>query len=169
VEVEVRVSEVPEELLPGEHPVAYACRLSADKCAAVAGEARAGGDQRPVLAADTIVVLDGEVLEKPAHREEARAMIQALAGRGHEVVTAYCLDSPNDKITQAITTRVIFRHLSGQEIEAYLDGEEWRDKAGAYGIQGMAAHMALEVHGSYTNVVGLPLAQVMMALKELRR
>ena len=162
------MSDVPEQQLPGEAPVEYARRLSRDKCEAVARATRERGDERPVLAADTIVVFDGTVLEKPRHRDEAREMILSLAGQEHEVITAFCLDGAGSRTVQAVTTRVIFRPLSGEEVEAYLEGGEWRDKAGAYGIQGMAAHMALEVHGSYTNVVGLPLAQVMVALKELQ-
>ena len=166
VAVEVRPSDVPEDRLPGEAPVTYALRMAREKCAAVAEAALASGDQRPVLAADTIVVLDDRVLGKPAHRREAAGMIQDLAGRGHEVVTAYCLRRGDEEVSEAVTTEVIFRPLSSREIEAYLDGEEWSDKAGAYGIQGKAAHMAREVRGSYTNVVGLPLAQVIEALKQ---
>ena len=167
ITVDVQPSQIPEERRADEAPVDYALRMALEKCEAVAAAAHASGDRRPVLGADTIVVLDGQVLGKPTDRQDASTMISSLSGRAHEVVTAYCLRHGERQVLEAVTTEVRFRALSSTEIAHYLDGGEWRDKAGAYGIQGQAAHMAREVHGSYSNVVGLPLAQVVEALKRV--
>ena len=91
-------------------------------------------------------------------------MIQALAGRDHQVITAFCLIHDRGEIRDEVITRVTFRPLNQRDIEQYLDAGEWTDKAGGYGIQGRAAQMVLRIEGSYTNVVGLPLAEVVVAM-----
>ena len=165
VALEVDPSEVDETLRPGEEPRAYARRMAYEKRHEGAARRADAAQGRPVLAADTIVVVQGRVLGKPADRPAARRMIRSLAGGEHEVITGCCLMLEGaPRWQEVVVTGVLFRELTDQEIERYLDRGEWGDKAGAYGIQGAAAHMVNAVHGSYTNVVGLPLAQVVAAL-----
>lgn len=167
---EVDPSQADERLLPGEEPRAYTRRVAGDKCAEVAARRRSAGDDRLVLAADTTVAVDGLILGKPDGREGAGAMIRALEGREHRVITGYCLRGPREReVRDEVVTRVVFRSLTEEEIEAYLDIARWGDKAGGYAIQGSAAHMVSAVYGSYTNVVGLPLAEVVAALRAVCR
>ncbi len=123
-----------------------------------------------ILCADTIVVLGEEVLEKPHGPAEARAMLEKLSGRIHEVLSAFCIydtqDGEHTRILRLVTTAVKFRHLSPQDINFYLSTQEPFDKAGAYGIQGVGGFLIEKIEGSYSNVVGLPLAEL---LEELRR
>jgi septum formation protein len=118
-----------------------------------------------VLAADTIVSVGRKVFGKPQHMEEAAAMLQRLSGRGHRVLTAVCLITPEDKVrVRIVDTRVRFKNLSRSEIEAYIASREWRGKAGGYAIQGLAGCFVQKISGSYTNVVGLPLTEVVAML-----
>ena len=161
---EVRVTDVPEEPLDGEEPSEHARRLARDK-------ARAASLVAPhalALGADTIVVLDGEILGKPRDRADAAAMLARLSGRTHEVLTGFALAAGGNVRTSAVVrTEVDFRVLGAHEIEAYVASGEPLDKAGAYGIQGGAAAFVPAIRGSYTNVVGLPLVEVLGALFEL--
>lgn len=122
-----------------------------------------------VLGADTVVVLEGRVLGKPRNANEARSMLENLSAKTHEVTSAICLVHQSNRFqrAQAVTSRVLFRSLSAREIEAYIRTGEPLDKAGAYGIQGMGACMVQAVSGSYTNVVGLPLCEILEWLLEL--
>lgn len=166
LQFEVIPSDVPEDALPGEEPERYVARVARDKCRAVLELVRAAGDLRPVLAADTVVVVDRAIIGKPLDRDDARAMLQTLSGREHVVLTGFYICAADDRITeQVVATRVRFRSLDQAEVEAYLDAGEWQDKAGAYAIQGGAAKMVLAINGSYTNVVGLPVAEVVVALR----
>lgn len=150
------VDESPRE---GEPAAAYVARLAADKAQAVAA-ARAG-DGRPVLGADTAVVVDAEILGKPADEAEAARMLARLQGRDHDVLTGVALLSPQAPPRVAVErTRVTVQPMTADEIAAYLATGEWRDKAGAYGIQGAMARHIQAISGSYTTVVGLPVALV---------
>jgi septum formation protein len=124
-----------------------------------------------VLVADTIVIApDGRVLGKPKTDEEAREMIARLEGATHEVATRFALsavDSGRAVLARTVTTRVSFRRLVSSEIDAYVASAEGRDKAGAYAIQGRAAAFIESIEGSYTNVVGLPLCEVVVAMRSL--
>jgi len=132
------------------------------KALAVAG--RAAG-RAVVLSADTVVVLEGQILGKPSGPEEAGRMLAALSGRTHEVLSGFCLVKGGEVVEEeAVATGVEFRSLSRAEIEAYVAGGSPLDKAGGYGIQDLGGGLARIVRGSYTNVVGLPLAQVIEAL-----
>lgn len=163
---EVRASDLPEDPLPDESPLAYAARMAREKAWDVARRRRVQGDRRPVLGADTIVVKDGEVLGKPESRDQARSMLARLSGARHEVITAFCVVHADGHAHQeAITTEVCFKELDPAEIEAYLDSGEWRDKAGSYAVQGRAAYIVRSLAGSYTNVVGLPLCEAVEALE----
>jgi septum formation protein len=114
-----------------------------------------------VLAADTIVAVGRRILVKPRFIEEAVAALQLLSGRSHRVLTALCLIAPDDRVRlKIVDTRVRFKRLSKEEIEAYIASREWRGKAGGYAIQGLAGCFVQKLSGSYTNVVGLPLTEV---------
>ncbi len=161
----VEPSQADESPHPGEDAAAYARRVATEKAREVATRARARGDARPVLAADTTVVVDGELLGKPRDQAEARSMLERLSGRPHQVITGTCLiDAGGAELTDAIFTEVRFRALEEEDLARYLASGEWRDKAGAYAIQGHAACLVSSICGSYTNVVGLPLAEVVEAL-----
>lgn len=151
--------DVDETWRAPEAPVAYARRLAREKAEAVAATLDA---PRVVLGADTIVWFDDEPIGKPVDREDARAMLSRLAsGRPHRVTTAVAILAPDRELLVVdITTTVHMRTLGPGELERYLDANEWTDKAGGYAIQGGAASFVSRINGSYTNVVGLPLAEV---------
>ena len=125
-----------------------------------------------VLAADTTVFVEDEILGKPADDDDARRMIRALSGRPHVVATAFVLGDPPAHraavlVEKTVETEVVFRALSQPEIEAYVATGEGRDKAGAYALQGRAGALVLRIAGSHTNVIGLPTAEVVMELRKL--
>jgi septum formation protein len=154
-------SDIPEEQQPGEGPIAFARRLAREKAEAVLRKLQSHAPVR-VLGADTIVVVDGQVLGKPQTADDARRMLQLLSGRTHEVVTAVCIITRNEQgsVTADLrhaTTVVRFHQLSESEISAYIATGEPLDKAGAYGIQGAASPFIAGYDGDYNNVVGLPV------------
>lgn len=161
---EVRPADVDETLLPGEDPHEAAERLARAKAAKVAGGAPAGA---VVLAADTIVVLDGEALGKPRDAEDARRMLRALRGRSHDVVTGVALARDGRLVSGRETTEVVFAPMTDEEVDAYVASGEPADKAGAYGIQGKAAAFIERIEGSYSGVMGLPLFETAELLKEM--
>jgi septum formation protein len=119
---------------------------------------------RPILGVDTTVVCAGRVHGKPKNADEAAAMLDALAGTTHEVVSGLCLLTPAWEETHAETTRVTFRPLTARDIAAYIATGEWRDRAGAYAIQGRGAGLVAGIEGDYLNVVGLPAALLIRLL-----
>jgi septum formation protein len=158
VRFEVRPAEIPEEPAPGEAPDAYVLRLAAAKAAVVWNALDAArSEPRPVLAADTAVVLDGRILGKPASPSEAEAMLEQLSGRTHEVLTAVSLRCGDRPETVLSAAEVRFRATTLAERRAYCATGEPFDKAGGYGIQGHAAVFVEQLRGSYSAVVGLPL------------
>ncbi len=151
----VRPASVDETPNPGERPRDLVRRLAREK--AEAG-ARNG---EWTLAADTIVVIEGEVLGKPADRTEARAMLKRLQGRWHLVLTGVALRPPDGDTLHAVeSTRVLFAELTPEQIDWYAETGEPDDKAGAYAVQGLGALFVSEIDGNYSNVVGLPLPTV---------
>jgi septum formation protein len=160
-----QIAPIDENALPGESPVAYVERLARAKGQAGLA-ALADTRDAVVLGADTAVVLDGQILGKPADRDEALATLSALSGRSHEVLTAVALVSRERVVSRVVTSRVTFRPLSQAEIEAYWASGEPQDKAGCYGIQGLAAVFVSQLHGSYSAVVGLPLCETAALLAE---
>ncbi|HEX3902423.1 MAG TPA: Maf family protein [Polyangia bacterium] len=164
--LEVVPADVDETPLPDEKPADYARRVAAAKCDAVADGLPADRGLA-VLGADTTVIIEETILGKPADDAEARAMLLRLAGRRHEVVTAYTLRFGARRLDRAVTTLVAMRALQPAEIDAYVASGEGRDKAGAYAVQGIAAAFVTELRGSLTNVVGLPLAEVLADLLAL--
>ncbi|HVV15929.1 MAG TPA: Maf family protein [Polyangia bacterium] len=164
--LEVLPASIDESVRPGEAAGDYARRIAGAKCDAVAdGAASARG--LPVLAADTTVVVDGAILGKPADDADGHAMLARLAGRRHEVVTAYAIRFGARRVDRAVTTVVAVRALQPAEIAAYVASGEGRDKAGGYAVQGIAAAFVTELRGSLTNVIGLPLAEVLADLQAL--
>jgi septum formation protein len=164
---EVIASHIDETPRDGEDPIDYARRMSLDKARAVAATV---DEARPILAADTIVHLpDGEprILGKPESADAARVMLARLGGRSHEVVTAYTLLYKGGERGRAVETEVTFRALEPAELEGYIGSREWMDKAGGYAVQGLAAAFVRAVRGSYTNIVGLPLCEVLEDLDAL--
>jgi septum formation protein len=157
--------DVDETPAPDEKARAYAQRLAAEK--GDAALARLGLQSAPILTADTVVVLGDNILGKPANQDEAAAMLRRLAGRRHEVITAYRAQFAGRMVERVVSTGVSFRSLDPAELRAYLDCGEWQGKAGAYAIQGIAGAFAIEVRGSFSNVVGLPLAEVIADLRAL--
>lgn len=164
ISFEVVPSHVPEVVRDGELPVAFAQRTARAKASEVA-ERRPG---RWILAADTVVVIDGRVLGKPDDARHAREMLRRLSGRTHEVVTAFVLMMPGSRHAtgQAVTTRVTFHPLSDETIDGYVASGEPFGKAGAYAIQGAGRALVAAWEGSWTNVVGLPIDEVRAALRK---
>lgn len=160
---DVSVADVDETPAEGESPAALVARLAAAKAEAVVPEA---GDAL-VVAADTVVVIDGKVLGKPSDDDEVRAMLRTLSGRSHEVLTGVHLRREERSATGVELTSVRFRALSRDEIEAYLRTGEPHDKAGAYAIQGAGGMFVESITGSDSNVIGLPLATVVRLAAEL--
>jgi septum formation protein len=159
---EVHPAHIPEERATGEAPLDYARRLAREKAQAVARRF----PQHYVLGADTIVLVDDKVLEKPRDAEDAARMLRLLSGRGHSVTTAVSLVSPvREADTRCETTQVFFRKIEDREISEYIAGGEPMDKAGAYAIQGGASRWTERIEGDYSNVVGLPLALVKEMLR----
>lgn len=149
-----------------ETPLMYVERLSKDKAqAGVSSLASSTAIEQsenkhiPVLGSDTIVVIDGVILEKPKDFEDAKRMLLALSGRQHQVMTAVTLATPDTTRTKTVITQVWFRTLSEQEIEQYWESGEPCDKAGSYGIQGSGGRFVSRIDGSYHAVMGLPLME----------
>ncbi|MEI2265331.1 Maf family protein [Erwinia sp. CGal63] len=164
-------TQVEEKKRPDEAAEAYVRRLAIEK--ALAGVAVAEQDL-PVLGADTIVVLNNEVLEKPLDEAGAAAMLAKLSGQTHQVMTAVALADRQQQLACLVTTDVTFRLLSKDDIATYIASGEPMDKAGAYGIQGLGGNFVRKINGSYHAVVGLPLVETaellsqFQALREVR-
>lgn len=156
----VRPAHVPEEQRASESPADYVRRLAEAKARAV----EAGGDQI-ILGADTVVVIDGQILEKPGSRADETRMLNLLSGREHDVITGVCLLGRGRIIVDTARTRVRFVRMTSREIEDYVVSGEPMDKAGAYAIQGLAAKFIDRIEGEYANVVGLPVALVYRLLQ----
>ncbi|MFH7321357.1 Maf family protein [Desulfurivibrio sp. D14AmB] len=159
----VRPAAIVEEPRPGEKPAAFAARLAEEKARAVAGH----GPGSWVLAADTVVAVADEILGKPADAAAAGAMLLRLSDRWHRVFSAFCLVRENEIHGEVVATEVRFASASPELIAAYVATGEPLDKAGAYGIQGLGGVLVREIRGSHSNVIGLPLAEVVAALLAL--
>lgn len=157
--------EVDESIAPGEAPPAYVSRLAAAKAGAGLQRSRAAGSARPVLAADTAVVIDGAILGKPRDRADALRMLRLLSGRTHEVFTAVALATPERLASVVSRSEVRFRDIAEAEAHAYWDTGEPRDKAGAYAIQGRGAVFVADLRGSHSGVMGLPLYETAQFLR----
>ena len=183
---DIVVTDVDESIRAGEQPELYVRRLAAEKSAAAVRRAGGGagggaegggpghgGRKGPphlapvILGADTVVVVDGEILGKPRDDAHAEAMLRLLSGKRHMVVTGISLRQGAYELGRVEQTSVFFRALSADEVAWYVASGEGRDKAGAYAIQGLASRFIPRIEGSYSNVVGLPLAAVAELLTSL--
>ena len=163
---DVRPSGIEENRLPGESPEDFARRLARDKARDVARKSAPGS---LVLGADTVVAINGEILEKPVDAADAARMLRMLSGQTHRVITGVCLV----RVPEAVlawtheTTLVTFRNLTEEEIGSYIESGEPFDKAGGYGIQGLASRFVPRIEGCYFNVVGLPIPLVYEILRSI--
>ena len=156
---------IKQEILPHESPRDHVQRLAEEKAESIAS-------LRPrqwIIGADTIVLVNGDVLGKPRDPSDARRMLRTISGRQHQVMTAFCIrnKSLGARSLGVVQTDVIIKELSSQEINAYISTGEPMDKAGAYGAQGIGSFLIREIRGSYTNVVGLPTREVVEELLQL--
>jgi septum formation protein len=160
---EVLPSNVDETLQEGETPAGHVRRLAAAKAGELADRYPAAW----VIGADTIVVINGEILGKPADESEARAMLGKLSGNNHRVFTGIAVmrKSGAVNLSEVVASEVIFKDISPAEMDWYVATDEPYDKAGAYAVQGGGAFFIREIHGSYTNVIGLPLCEAITLLK----
>jgi septum formation protein len=160
-------TEIDEIPVKGELPRALANRLAREKAQAALASVKIDEELRGsyVLAADTVVAVGRRVMPKADMLDEAAACLRMLSGRNHRVYTGICLVTPKEAFRQRLVeTRVRFKRLSNDDLEAYLASGEWRGKAGGYAIQGLAGTFVIKMVGSYTNVVGLPLYETMSLL-----
>jgi septum formation protein len=158
IEVIVQPANIPEQPRPGETPIAYSSRLAREKADQVPGDL--------VLGADTIVVLDDEILEKPADSDHALVILRKLAGRTHQVVTSVALKHGGLTRIRTDMTSVRFRPSTDEALRGYIATGEPMDKAGAYGIQGYGASLIERVEGDFFGVMGLPLRLVLDLLED---
>lgn len=161
----VVIADIPEQPQPNESPEAYVLRLAEAKARAAASQVTG----RWFIGADTTVVLGDQILEKPLDEVDAIRILSALSGQTHRVITAFALldRQTGHCYSQAVQTEVVFKDLSQREIAGYVKTGCPMDKAGAYAIQGGAAHFVREIRGSYTNVVGLPTCELMEVLNSV--
>jgi septum formation protein len=160
-------AEIDEIPLKGELPRALANRLAREKAQVALASAKIDDGLRGsyIVAADTVVAVGRRVMPKADMLEDAAACLRLLSGRNHRVYTGICLVTPKETFRQRLVeTRVRFKRLSGEDLEAYLASGEWRGKAGGYAIQGLAGTFVVKMVGSYTNVVGLPLYETLSLL-----
>lgn len=157
---EIRVSHVPEVHVSGESAESYVRRLARAKAEAIEAPGRI------VLGADTTVCVDGDILEKPRDGADAARMLRLLSGRWHDVMTGICLVRDGAHSVDCALTRVRFSDLGAEEIAAYIASGEPMDKAGGYGIQGLASKWVESIEGCYFNVVGLPVSLVWRRLQK---
>jgi septum formation protein len=167
--IRIAPADIPEHVQAGEAPLAYVSRIVDEKLRAVA--ARVTPPFSAVLVADTIVVIDGDVLGKPSDVADAERLLGRIAGRTHTVYTRYALsttDAPGAiKTARTVATEVTLRSASNDELRRYAASGEGLDKAGAYAAQGLGAFLIERIAGSYSNVVGLPACEVVLDLREL--
>lgn len=167
VQFQVIPSHIDEIQQADEGPEEFVLRLSQEKAAEVAQRSTISG--RWFIGSDTIVLCDDQILGKPENHNDSARMLRMLSGRSHQVVSGYAiLDRHNNRwIRRSITTDVTFRILTDHEISGYIASGEPADKAGSYAIQGLGSFMVTQINGSYSSVVGLPLAQIIDDLQQL--
>ncbi len=166
INFEVQPAHIPEDPLPGESAKECAERLAREKALAVARQRPDLRANDCVLGADTVVVVDGELLGKPSEAADAARMLRQLSGREHQVITGVCLAAGGQCSVASETTSVTMSEISEKEITDYVASGEPMDKAGAYAIQGIASRWIPRIEGDYSNVVGLPVALVWRMLRQ---
>jgi len=162
----IHPSNIEEKAVNVDEFEEFALNMATEKAKCVYDKLKDGW----ILGADTIVVIDGKLFGKPRNYQDAKNMLNVLSGREHTVITGFCIIDPSGEIShsESVTSKVNIRKLSEEEIDAYLATKEPFDKAGAYAVQGIGAFMIKSINGSYTNVVGLPLCEVIVALKKIK-
>ena len=160
----IYLSEVNEDINSKENPKKYCIRVAKNK----ALKALEKYPEESVLSADTIVFCGNKIFLKPKDKEEAKDFLTFFSGRKHNVLTCLCLAKKNSIKVKIVITKVTFKRLKKQEIEEYLSTNEWKDKAGAYAIQGYAEKFIKRINGSYSNIVGLPLFETFNILKSYK-
>ena len=163
----VRPADIDESVHAGEQPLVCVERLAREKAERVAAAETGGTDAAVIIAADTIVVIDDRILNKPLDVEDARRMLHALQARTHHVHTAVCVARGSRRVADVASVRVRFRPLSARETDAYIATGEPMDKAGAYGIQGFGATIVDHIDGDFFAVMGLPLVTLVRLLGEV--
>ena len=166
VEYEVKVADIDESMLPGESAQDYVCRIACSKAREVAAQLDRTQKSVPVLAADTTIELDGDIIGKPQDSEHCQCILRQLSGRDHQVLSAVALLHGERLDYRLSRNRVRFKSLSKAEIDAYCASPEPMDKAGAYAIQGRAAVFVEHLQGSYSAVMGLPLFETATLLRD---
>jgi septum formation protein len=166
ISCKVAPADICEDALPGEKPAEHVLRLSREKAQTAA--AKVSG--RFFIGADTVVILDGRIMGKPADEDDAFAMLSALSGRTHEVITGFTLLDRDSGVclSRSVQTEVTFKALAEKEIRDYIATGCPMDKAGAYAMQGGAVHFVRSISGSYTNVIGLPMAELYELLQSMQ-
>jgi septum formation protein len=168
VDFAVIAADVDESVQPGESPQDYVQRIAVEKArAGVSG--LAANDKKPVLAADTAVIVDQTIFGKPVNDDDARRMLKMLSGHSHQVMTAVALASENDLKTALSVSEVRFAAMTEAEIDWYIQTGEGRDKAGSYAVQGLGAIFIDQIQGSYSGIMGLPVretGQLLMQMSE---
>lgn len=168
VDFAVLAADVDESVKPGESPQDYVQRIAVEKArAGVSG--LAANDNKPVLAADTAVIVDQTIFGKPVNDDDARRMLKMLSGQSHQVMTAVALASENDLKTALSVSEVRFAAMTEAEIDWYIQTGEGRDKAGSYAVQGLGAIFIDQIQGSYSGIMGLPVretGQLLMQMSE---
>ena len=169
VDFAVLAADVDESVQPGESPQDYVQRIAVEKArAGVSG--LAANDKKPVLAADTAVIVDQTIFGKPVNDDDARRMLKMLSGQSHQVMTAVALASENDLKTALSVSEVRFAAMTEAEIDWYIQTGEGRDKAGSYAVQGLGAIFIDQIQGSYSGIMGLPVretGQLLMQMSEV--
>ena len=165
LQFEIIPSKVEEKTGNRESPIKYVLRLAKEKALDVASNSKDSW----IIAADTIVLIDGKILGKPAGEKEACEMLLKLSGREHTVITGFCIfdTDTGESVREHVETTVAIKELAEEEIRGYVKTGEPLDKAGSYAIQGIGSFMVKEIRGSYTNVVGLPVSELIEALDRL--
>ncbi|MEO6600052.1 MAG: Maf family protein [Polyangiaceae bacterium] len=165
----IEPADIPEHVLPGEQPLDYVARIVEAKLLAVTS--RTTSPFSVALVADTVVVIDGDILGKPLDVTDAARLLSRIAGRTHTVYTRYALSLPaapkEIRIARTVATEVSLRAASKEELQRYAASGEGLDKAGAYAAQGLGAFLIERIAGSYSNVVGLPACEVVVDLRDL--
>ncbi|MBQ7780052.1 MAG: septum formation protein Maf [Clostridia bacterium] len=161
------VSDVDEDLITADTPALLASKLAHTKALAVANEV--GTNDLPIIAADTLVEVNGEILGKPKDAADARRMLKMLSGSVHYVHTGISVIYRNNEINLTDTAKVFFRDIDEDELDAYIASQEPFDKAGAYGIQGKAGAFVERIEGDFFSIMGLPICAVTKALKQLTK
>lgn len=168
VDFAVIAADVDESVQPGESPQAYVQRIAMEKARAGVS-VLAANDKRPVLAADTAVIVEQTIFGKPVNDDDARRMLKMLSGHSHQVMTAVALASGDDLKTAISISEVCFAAMSQAEIDWYIKTGEGRDKAGSYAVQGLGAMFIDHIQGSYSGIMGLPIretGQLLMQMSE---